>query len=141
MPSDNPMNKPVETIMTTDPITLKQENTLEDARRIFDENHFHHIPIVEKGKLVGIISTFDLMNTNRLLSEYQGVPVSTIMTRKIATLNPTDMIGAASIVLLQNRFQSVPVVDDERNLLGILTTFDLMKYQYKLAYPGDDFPF
>lgn len=141
MPSDNPMNKPVETIMTTDPITLKPENTLEDARKIFDVNHFHHIPIVEEGKLVGIISTFDLMNTNRLLSEYQGVPISTIMTKKIATLHPTDMIGAASIVLLQNRFQSVPVVDDDRNLLGILTTFDLLKYQYKLAYPGDDFPF
>jgi len=141
MPSENPMNKPVETIMTTDPITLGPDNTLEDARKIFDENHFHHIPIIETGKLVGIISTFDLMNTNRMLSEYKGVPISTIMTRKIATLNPTDMIGAASIVLLQNRFQSIPVVDDNRNLLGILTTFDLLKYQYKLAYPGDDFPF
>lgn len=141
MPSKNPMNKAVETIMTTDPITLTPADTLEDARKIFDENHFHHIPIVEGSKLAGILSTFDLMNTNRLLSEYQGVPISAIMTRKVATLYPTDMIGAASIVLLQNRFQSVPVVDRERNLIGILTTFDLLKYQYKLAYPGDDFPF
>ena len=141
MPSKNPMNKAVETIMTTDPITLTGTDTLEDARKIFDKNHFHHIPIVEEEKLVGILSTFDLMNTNRLLSEYQDVPISAIMTRKVATLYPTDMIGAASIVLLQNRFQSIPVVDRERNLLGILTTFDLLKYQYKLAYPGDDFPF
>src|SRR5690625_7920745 len=107
MPSENPMNKPVETIMTTDPITLGPDNTLEDARKIFDENHFHHIPIIETGKLVRIISTFDLMNTNRMFPEYKGVPISAIMTRKIATLKPADMIGAAYIVPLGNRFLDI----------------------------------
>src|SRR5690625_7632419 len=106
MASENPMNKPVETIMTTDPITLGPDNTLEDARKIFDENHFHHIPIIETGKLDGIISTFDMMNTNRMLSEYKAVSISTMMTRKIATLNATDMIGAASIILAHRHIET-----------------------------------
>ena len=135
------MNHEVSTIMTTNLITLSPENTVLDARNIFRENNFHHIPVCQDGVLEGVVSTFDLLKLRRPLDEIDQIPLQEIMTQKLAVLNPTDKIGAASVVLLQNRFHSVPVVDDNRKLVGMLTTFDLLKYQYQEAYPGDDFPF
>lgn len=135
------MNNEISTIMTTKLVTLSPENTVLDARNIFCENNFHHLPICKGDILEGVISTFDLLKLRKPLDEYDKILLSEVMTTKLAVLNPTDKIGAASIVLLQNRFHSVPVVDDNRNLVGMLTTFDLLKYQYQEAYPGDNFPF
>lgn len=135
------MNNAISTIMTTKVVTLSPENTVSDARKIFKENTFHHIPIIKDCKLVGVVTTFDLLKLKKPYEEVEQLPLKEVMTSKLAVLNPTDKIGAASIVLLQNRFHSVPVVDDDRQLVGILTTFDLLKYQYQEAYPGDDFPF
>ncbi|MBY5956670.1 CBS domain-containing protein [Membranicola marinus] len=135
------MNKEVSTIMTTKLVTLGPENTIADAREIFQNNHFHHIPICKNGILEGVITSFDLLRLNIAPDQKDKVLLGDVMTRKLAVLNPTDQIGAASIVLLQNRFHSVPVVDSDRKLVGLLTTFDLLKYQYQKEYPGDDFPF
>ena len=135
------MNKMVSTIMTTNLVTLNPKSTLLDAQKIFREKHFHHIPICTNGRLEGVVTTFDLLKVDKSSEHFDKIMVMEIMTRKLAVLNPTDKIGAASIVLLQNRFHAVPVVDDDRKLVGILTTFDLLKYQYQKEYPGDDFPF
>lgn len=135
------MNHEISTIMTTRLVTLGPEDKVSDARKIFRKNNFHHIPITREGILVGVVTSFDLLRLQKPAHEADDIPLSEVMTSKLAVLNPTDKIGAASIVLLQNRFHSVPVVDDQRVLVGMLTTFDLLKYQYQTAYPGDDFPF
>lgn len=135
------MNQEISTIMTTKLVTLSPENTVMDAKIIFQQNNFHHIPICSDGKLEGVVSTFDILKIKKPTETYDQIRLGEIMTRKLAVLNPTDKIGAASIVLLQNRFHSIPVVDDDRRLVGILTTFDLLKHQYHNAYPGDNFPF
>lgn len=135
------MNDEISTIMTTKVVTLGPEDKVSDAREIFRTNNFHHIPICDEGILVGVVTTFDLLRLQKPRHETDNLPLREVMTSKLAVLNPTDKIGAASIVLLQNRFHSVPVVDENRKLEGILTTFDLLKYQYQTAYPGDNFPF
>ncbi len=135
------MNHEISTIMTTELVTLSPEDKVSDARDIFRNNNFHHLPITENGILVGVVTTFDLLRIQKPAHEVADIPLKEVMTTKLAVLNPSDKIGAASIVLLQNRFHSVPVVDDQRTLVGMLTTFDLLKYQYETAYPGDNFPF
>ena|SRR5690606_17506882 len=135
------MNHAISTIMTTRLVTLSPEDTVLDARKILSENTFHHIPVCQDGVLEGVVSTFDILKLNQSREENDARLLRDIMTTKLAVLHPTDKIGAASIVLLQNRFHSVPVVDEDRKLVGILTTFDLLKFQYQNAYPGDDFPF
>lgn len=135
------MNKEVSTIMSTNLVTLKPGDTAKTAREILGKKEFHHIPICEEGILIGIVTSFDLLKIAESSMDYDQVILRDVMTSKLAVLNPTDKIGAASIVLLQNRFHSVPVVDGDRKLVGLLTTFDLLKYQYEKEYPGDDFPF
>ncbi|HLU92504.1 MAG TPA: CBS domain-containing protein [Membranihabitans sp.] len=135
------MNNEISTIMTTKLVTLSPEDTVSDARNIFKSNNFHHIPICKDCILVGVVTTFDLLRLHKTHEDTDLIPLKEVMTTKLAVLNPTDKIGAASVVLLQNRFHSVPVVDEDRKLVGMLTTFDLLKYQYNEAYPGDDFPF
>ena len=136
------MNSPISTIMTTDLITLSPTNSVGNARKIFRENHFHHIPVISRdGVLEGVVSTFDLLKLDSNSVNIGNTLIGDIMTTKLAVLDPEDKIGAAAIVLLQNHFHSVPVVNENRKLVGLLTTFDLLKFQYQKEYPGDDFPF
>ncbi len=135
------MNEEVSTIMTKKLVTLSPDDTVMDAKLIFKDSFFHHIPICRNGILEGVVSTFDILKLNKSPETYDQILIEEIMTRKLAVLNPTDKIGAASIVLLQNHFNSIPVVDDNRKLVGLLTTFDLLKHHYNKEYPGDNFPF
>ena len=135
------MNEEVSTIMTKKLVTLSPDDTVMDAKLIFKDSFFHHIPICRNGILEGVVSTFDILKLNKSPDTYDQILIKEIMTRKLAVLNPTDKIGAASIVLLQNHFNSIPVVDDNRKLVGLLTTFDLLKHHYNKEYPGDNFPF
>ena len=57
------------------------------------------------------------------------------MTTKVATLGPTELIGAAAQVFLEHLFHGLPIVDEDHNLVGIVTTHDILKYQFYKAYP------
>ena len=52
---------PIVRIMTADPITIEPTNSVADARAIFDTRKIHHLPVVDDGKLVGIVSSADLL--------------------------------------------------------------------------------
>jgi CBS domain-containing protein len=84
--------------------------------------------------LVGLITTADLLWLNKNFSEYEALKVSDIMTTKLATLEPTDKIGSAAELFLLNRFHAIPVVS-EGILIGLVTSFDVLKDQFKKAYP------
>ena len=57
------------------------------------------------------------------------------MTKKIATLTPSDKIGSAAELFLEHLFHAVPIVENGE-LVGIITSFDVMKYEFQKAYPS-----
>lgn len=131
------MNEYVRAVMTTDVITLTPENTLGDARRIMLEKHIHHLPIVEGKKLVGIISSWDIFKSGKSAAECENVPVTEIMVNKVAALDPDQHLGAVAEVLKEHLFHAVPIVNDDRELIGIVTSTDLIRYEYNKEYPED----
>jgi CBS domain-containing protein len=129
------MNEPLRSIMTTKVITLTPESPLSEARKILLEKRVHHLPVVENKKLVGILTTWDLFKMGKAADDYEGMKTREVMTTHLATLNPDDHIGAAAEVLKENLFQAVPIVNDALELEGIVTTFDLLGYEYGKEYP------
>jgi acetoin utilization protein AcuB len=137
------MKKPVSTIMTTKLITVSPSDSLTVVKEIFDNNNFHHIPVVRYKELVGMVSKSDFLLIthsplesnpidNDILSKHL---VEEIMTKRLATIEPEDQIGTAAEVLLSNMFHSVPVVKDGE-LVGLVTTFDIINYAIHEAYPN-----
>jgi CBS domain-containing protein len=130
------MNETVSSIMTTRLITVGIHDKLSKVKEILTKHRIHHVPVVDGNKLAGIITTGDLMWLNKNFDEYDNINVSDVMTKKIATLEPDDKIGSAAEVLLEHLFHCVPITKNGE-LVGIVTTHDVMKYEFYKEYPNE----
>jgi CBS domain-containing protein len=133
------MNDRLSSIMTKKVVTVSPGDSLNEVKRILFEKHIHHIPVVDNGKLVGIITSWDLMKLNKKFEEYGGYLVKDVMTTKVASLGPNELIGAAAMIFLKHLFHGLPIVDEVGNLVGIVTTHDILKYEFVKEYPEDIF--
>jgi len=131
-------NDPISKIMTTNIISVHQGQKLSDVRHIIIESNIHHVPIVEGKKLVGLISFTDLMKLNIVISGAdertidsivdQQFSIQEIMTTELTTIKNTDSVRQASKILAESNFHSLPVVDDQNEIVGIVTMTDLIHY-------------
>lgn len=129
------MNETVSTIMKTDVHTAASSDSLEDVYKIMRQHKIHHVPIVDKGKLVGIITTYDLLKSNYKHDEFSTVKAKDIMTTKVATLEPVSKVGTAAEVFLEHRFHGLPIVNQDREIVGMVTTHDVLNYEFRKEYP------
>lgn len=120
--------------MTRNVITAGPNDKLSVARDIFMRDRVHHLPIVDGRKLVGILTTYDLFKFQGHNGNYDTAKIRDIMTTHLATLEPEDKVGSAAELFLENLFHAVPVVKDG-DLLGIVTSFDVLKYEFRKEYP------
>ena len=125
------MNEAVHTIMTNNPISLSSNQSIADVDSLFKHHRIHHLPVVDDKKLVGLVTTYDLWN--HIDKDPTKIFVKDVMTRSVVKISPNDKIGTAAELFLDNRFHALPVVN-EGELVGIVTTFDLLKYEFKKAY-------
>ncbi|MGB6411403.1 MAG: CBS and ACT domain-containing protein [Candidatus Deferrimicrobiaceae bacterium] len=119
--------------MTREVITVSPKDSVRDANRILQENRIHHLPVVEAGEIVGIVSDTDSrkwvlreehVNESGRVSRRTGT-VGEIMTRDVITVNPWDTIEDALLILHGKRFGALPVVEG-RKLVGIITKADIL---------------
>ena len=130
------MNESVTTIMTSDLITVNPDDTLAKVYKLFRTNRIHHLPVVEGKKLVGILTTYDLFKLEKSLEEYGEIIVKDVMTTKLATLESTAKVGSAVLLFVENLFHAVPIVEADGELVGIVSTLDVMNYTLKKQYPN-----
>ena len=118
--------KRAENGMIYDPVTISEEQTVGDALAMMKENRIGGIPVVDDDRrLVGIVTNRDLRfqrDMSRRIAE-----VMTPGDRLITTHNPE--LAHASEVLLDNKIEKLPVVDDAGRLVGLITYKDLTKVQ------------
>lgn len=128
------MNEPLSLIMSRNVITAAASDTLSVARGLFLKNKIHHLPIVDGSRLVGILTTYDLFKVIGPNKDYEKIYIKDVMTTHVATLEPEDKIGSAAELFLENLFHAVPIVKDGE-LKGIVTSLDVIKYEFKKEYP------
>ncbi len=135
------MNERIASIMTINVVTVTPQHSLEDVRKLLFDRHFHHLPVVEGPgkKLVGIVTSWDLLKTQAAIDEYDKIKVGEVMTRKVVTLQPNELVGAAALIFLRHLFHGIPIVNDAHELVGLVTTHDVLKYLYYKEYPNDEF--
>ena len=115
---------PIERIMTTDPTTIGPGESAASARELLDTAGIHHLPVVENGKLVGIVSSADLLKLYMLdgqttLSAH--ATVSQIMELRPKVLGTSARLREAAEKLIAVGFHALPVVDANNALVGIVT--------------------
>lgn len=131
---------PVSQIMTTRLVTVEIDARLQKVRQIFEQHPFHHIPVLDKDRLVGIISKTDFYKVSHTLSfdmdgrenvdpQAHVFTAKDMMTEYPMQLDPDDSIGLAADIFLANRFHALPVVDGE-NLVGIVTSHDIIAFAF-----------
>ena len=126
----------VRDFMTTDVTTVQETDSLLDATMIFVRSTLRHLPVLRENKLVGIITERDVKQFSpSILSgispdEYnqlmETTPISRVMSREPATVNPGQSMYEAVKILTSRRIGCLPVVENGE-LKGILTTTDMLK--------------
>jgi CBS domain-containing protein len=117
-------NQPIERIMTTPAWTIGPESTLEEAARLMARERLHHLPVVQGGRLAGILSASDLIG--RDTPDAGRARVGDIMQREPVILSRTSTLQDAAALLASGDLHSLPVVDPEGAVVGIVTSTDLI---------------
>lgn len=141
---------PISKIMTRKLATVQPNDNLETVRNILEQRGFHHVPVVDQGKLEGIVSYTDYL---RVISDVFGnsqdsrtnqrllnaVLVKDVMTTEVICLSPDDTVEDALRVFNANNFHALPVTEGDRHLVGLLSTFDLIKMLEHILSPEIDY--
>jgi acetoin utilization protein AcuB len=118
--------------MTRNPKTVSPDDPLTKAAGILREHRFHHLPVVDGGRLVGILSDTDLRNASFAAAPREGGerqagerPVREAMRTEVWSVTPDDSVEDALLILSRERFGALPVLEGDR-LVGIITRADLL---------------
>lgn len=131
----------VRDVMTTNVVTIPSSTSIVDARRIMGAHRFGRLPVVDKGKLVGIVTEHKLdevspskatsLSVWELSYLLDKTTVKEIMETKVVTVTPETTVEEAVATAQGNKVGALVVVEDGR-VEGIVTTNDLF---YKIVNP------
>lgn len=108
--------------MKKNPVTVSPTDRLADAETRMNSGNFRHLPVVQDGKLVGMLSDADLRAHQGHLGETR---VNAVMVTDAFTVAPEAPLEQAAEVLLERKIGGLPVVKDGA-LVGIITTTDIL---------------
>jgi acetoin utilization protein AcuB len=136
----------VENWMNPNVITVDADDSMLDATKILKEHNIRHLPVLEKGKLVGVITDRDLkraspsdattLEAHELLYLIATIKVREIMTKNPITVPYNYTIEEAAEILLQAKISGMPVVDKDGDVIGTITQTDLFKVLISLTGVG-----
>ncbi|MGD9139709.1 MAG: CBS domain-containing protein, partial [Desulfobacterales bacterium] len=117
--------------MSKNVITVDVNDSMPDATKLLKENDIRMLPVMKKGKLVGIVTDRDLkkasasdattLEVHELLYLLTKIKVKDIMTSDVITVPPDFTVEETAQVLQKNRISGMPVVDAEERLVGVIT--------------------
>lgn len=140
----------VQDVMKTDVVSLRPDDTLHDALDLFVENRVSALPVVDlRDRCIGMLSTSDVIDltrdldadlheldeadrmsngwiVDRLRGSFGNDTVDSVMTEKVATVSPETSLPLAAQKMLRQRIHRLPVVDNDGQLVGIISTMDIL---------------
>ncbi len=129
----------VRDIMIARVSTLDMDDSMLAAKRLFDRERCHHAVVLERNHVCGVVSDRDILKAvspfvgNTMMERSQDLNtlkkrVHQIMSRELVTTGPDVTVADAAKKMLSERVTCLPVVDESRILLGILTIRDFVSY-------------
>jgi acetoin utilization protein AcuB len=127
-----------EEMMTPNPVTVTPDISVAEAWDLMRERSIRHVPVLERGTLVGMLSDRDLAHFDmaRLTAPESGeqlrralsTPVGRVMSTDIVGVTPDAEVGEIVDLLVENRIGAVPVVrPDTQELIGIVSYIDVLE--------------
>lgn len=110
--------------MSKNIISAKKSDSIYQVAKIMRDNKISSVVIMDGGSLEGIVTKTDLV-FNFLVQETTPLEISKIMTKKVITVSPADLIYVVESILLNNKISRVPVVKNQK-LVGIITYRDFV---------------
>lgn len=131
--------------MTSNVITTRRNTSISSAHQIMRENKVRRLPVVEDNKLVGIITIGDVREASpsdattlsiwELNYLWAQLTVEKIMTRNVMTVKLETPIVDAAELMLEHKVSGLPVVDDNGNLVGVITESDIFRMLVRSRAP------
>jgi len=127
----------VKDVMTPNPITIDPNQPVLEALLVMYQRDIRRLPVMEGGKLVGIISDRDIKQTMgrpALVSRQAGeepelkLSIGDVMTRNLITVSQDDDLKDAIELLVENKISGLPVVDQDQKLVGVISAIDVLRY-------------
>jgi CBS domain-containing protein len=115
--------------MSSHPTTVRLGDSLRTARLIMQTEGFKHLPVVERKRVLGVLTDRDLREHTEHLDD---TAVETVMTANPVTVSPRTSIEEAASLMLVKKIGCLPVVDDG-SVVGILTVTDILRALLDIA--------
>jgi IMP dehydrogenase len=111
-----------ESVMIEQPYTIKPDLTVAEAKKAMAEFSVSGLLVEEGGKLLGIITRRDIT-----FEKNNKLKVSELMTKDVITAKTGTTIDQAKEILHNKRIEKLPVIDDKKHILGLITSKDILK--------------
>lgn len=125
-------------VMLEDPVWIDVTATAGEAARKLEDSSIRHLPVLDDGVVVGILSDRDMrshlppadtiLDDPGKLGERLGTPVSDVMTSEVSTVDPDRELQDVVDIMLEHHYGAVVVVDPgSSKLVGIISTIDILR--------------
>jgi len=130
------LNEEVRKIMTKDPLVVHPQDLVKNVSKMMAEQKVQQLPVVdEENKLMGMITSYDLWKNLKASSESENQLVEEVMSTNVLVIEPKDKVGTAAELFIDRRFKTLPVVNLDNKLKGVITAFDVIKHVMQREYP------
>lgn len=132
--------------MTKNVVTTSRQTPISAAHQLMSEKNIRRLPVVEDGKLLGIVTIGDVREASpsdattlsiwELNYLWAQLTVEKIMTRNVLTVTPDTPILDAAEIMLEHKVSGLPVIDDNRKVVGIITESDIFRMLVRTRTPN-----
>lgn len=134
-----------EDIMTPHPVALRIDRSIREAITTLDEHQIRHLPVIEDGRLVGILSDRSVAPWRLSMEQAESwhdidldalltkTPVGQIIERRVVFVRPDTSLSRVIDRLLSYNIGAVPVIDARDELVGIISYVDLLRHMQNLV--------
>jgi acetoin utilization protein AcuB len=128
---------PVQDWMSKDLVTIDEDTSIMKASKVMKQNEIQHLPVLRKGRMVGIVSDRDLkeatpskattLDIHEMYYLLDKIVVKSLMSKNPFTIAPEETVEKAAAVMLKQDISALPVVDSKGGLAGIITRGDIFR--------------
>lgn len=132
----------IEEFMTAQPYTLRETDSINDARQIMTEKHIRHIPVTDdESHLLGLVTQRDVLaatgptvalgNKDEKPVDYKDIKLADVMMKNVAVIHTYDSLRQAAIYMQSHKYGCLPVISEDR-VIGIITDSDFVSIAINL---------